>query len=78
MYKSLGAGDNYQLCEVKSTAIHADVAKELLNLRTRFDVTKAKQVNAQLNKRVTTLQKHKLTDLTGAHLSPLTCASGAL
>ena len=53
--------------EVKSTAIHADVTKELLNLKTRFDVTKAKQVDAQLNRYVTTLQKYKLQDLTGSH-----------
>ena len=64
--------------EAKSTATHADVAKELLNLRARFDVTKAKQVDAQLNKYVTTLQKRKLTDLNERQLSPLTCASGAL
>ena len=53
--------------EVRSAAIHADVTKELLNLRAKFDVTKAKQVEFQLNKYVLTLHKYKLKDLTGAH-----------
>ena len=52
--------------EAKLTATQANVAKELLSLKARLDVTIAKRPETQLNRRVATAQRRKLLDLTGS------------